>query len=240
MRASLFFAAALVCAAPVFAQTKVFTFDEALSRASVSLAATPQGAVSWVSGSVYRLSKDGVERFIDARTGKEVPQPKEGAVGQQAAPAAPGGRRRRAVSGSLTSPDGRWTAYVKNNNLYVKDSQGGSDRQLTKDGSATILIGILDWVYDEEVYGRGSRYAIRWSSDNKHLAFLRLDESGVKKYRIQDHTKRLQEATEDWDYPLPGDPNPTAKLAIAVGGGRRAGLCRHAAFCRRRSSDRPV
>lgn len=61
---------------------------------------------------------------------------------------------------------------------------------------------------------------MRWSPDSKQVAFLRLDESGVKKYRIQDHTKRLQEGTEDWDYPLPGDPNPTAKLGIvSVEGG---------------------
>ena len=215
MRASLFFAAALVCAAPVFAQTKVFTFDEALGGAGVSLAPTAPSTVSWASGSVYKLTKEGVERFIDARTGKDVPQPKDGEAAASIA-AAPAGRRgRRAVGAGLTSPDGRWTASVKNNNLYLKDSQGGDDKQLTKDGSPTILNGILDWVYDEEVYGRGSRYAIRWSPDSKHVAFLRLDESGVRKYRIQDHTKRQQEGTEDWDYPLPGDPNPTAKLAIA-------------------------
>ncbi|MBB6052405.1 S9 family peptidase [Armatimonas rosea] len=220
MRASLLFAAALVCAAPAFAQTKVFTFDEALGGAGVSLSATPQGAVTWASGSVYKLSKDGVDRYIDARTGKEVPKPKDSTVEDTSRVTVAGRRGRRAVGTGLTSPDGRYTAFVKNNNLYVKDSQGGDDKQLTKDGSATILNGILDWVYDEEVYGRGSRYAIRWSPDSKHVAFLRLDESGVKKYRIQDHTKRQQDATEDWDYPLPGDPNPTAKLGIvSVDGG---------------------
>ena len=222
MRASLIFAAALVCAAPTFAfaQNKTFTFDEALGGSGVSLAATPQGSVSWVTGTVYKLSKDGAEKFIDARTSTEVPQPKGIEPGQPAGATA--GRRRRGAAGmSLTSPDGRYTAYVKNNNLYLKDSQGSDDKQLTKDGSTTILNGILDWVYDEEVYGRGSRYAVRWSPDSKHLAFLRLDESGVKKYRLQDHTKRVQETTEDWDYPLPGDPNPTAKLGLASveGGG---------------------
>ncbi len=220
MRTSLFFAAALVCAAPTFAQTKVFTFDEALVRSGVSLSPVPQASVSWASGTVYKLTKEGVERFIDARTGKDVPQPKDGSAGQAPSLTAGGRRARRGGGSSLTSPDGRYTAYVKNNNLYVKDSQGGDDKQLTKDGSGTILNGILDWVYDEEVYGRGGRYAIRWSPDNKHLAFLQLDESRVKKYRLQDHTKRQQEATEDWDYPLPGDPNPTARLGIvSVEGG---------------------
>ncbi|WP_309713236.1 DPP IV N-terminal domain-containing protein, partial [Armatimonas sp.] len=154
MRASLIFAAALVCAAPTFAfaQNKTFTFEEALGGSGVSLAATPQGSVSWVTGTVYKLSKDGVEKFIDARTSTEVPQPKQIEPGQLASATA--GRRRRGAAGmSLTSPDGRYTAYVKNNNLYLKDSQGSDDKQLTKDGSATILNGILDWVYDEEVYG---------------------------------------------------------------------------------------
>ena len=106
MRTSLFFAAALVCAAPTFAQTKVFTFDEALGRSGVSLSPMPQASVSWGSGTVYKLTKEGVERFIDARTGKDVPQPKDGETGQAPSAATGGRRARRGGGSSLTSPDG--------------------------------------------------------------------------------------------------------------------------------------
>jgi len=220
MRVSFLVAALVCCALPqaVQAQTKVFSFDEVINGAGVSLAPTPTASVSWASGGVYRLTKDGTERYFDARTQKEVAKPAESAPAP--APLAVAGRRRPQRRGGMTSPDGRFTVAVKNNNLFVTDTQSREEKQLTHDGSKTILNGILDWVYDEEVYGRGSRYAIRWSPDSKHLAYLRLDESGVKTYRLQDHTKRLQDTTEDWDYPLPGDPNPTAKLGIvSVEGG---------------------
>lgn len=222
MRVSLLIACLVFCSlnpAVTRAQTRVFTLNEIINGTGVSLAPIPNGSVTWVSGSVYRLTRDTTEKYLDARTGQEVPAPKPEVI--SATPALGGGRRRgQRARGAMTSPDGRYTASVRENNLFITDTQSRVEKQLTHDGTQTILNGILDWVYDEEVYGRGSRYAIRWSPDSKRLAYLRLDESGVKTYRLQDHTKRLQESTEDWNYPLPGDPNPTAKLGIvSVEGG---------------------
>src|SRR5687768_1616846 len=52
------------------------------------------------------------------------------------------------------SPDGKKVAFVRDNNLYVVDL-AGRERQLTTDGSKDVLNGKLDYVYQEEVYGRG-------------------------------------------------------------------------------------
>ncbi|RPI23173.1 MAG: hypothetical protein EHM61_20405, partial [Acidobacteria bacterium] len=77
------------------------------------------------------------------------------------------------------SPDGKKVAFVRDNNLYVVDVEKGRERQLTKDGSPKRLNGLLDWVYQEEVYGRGDYRAFWWSPDSTRLAFLQLDEAGV-------------------------------------------------------------
>src|SRR5687768_8806315 len=53
------------------------------------------------------------------------------------------------------SPDGSRVAFVRDHDLYVVDVAGGAERRLTTDGSANVLNGKLDWVYQEEIYGRG-------------------------------------------------------------------------------------
>ena len=53
------------------------------------------------------------------------------------------------------SPDGRMISFVRGNNLYVEDlGMQRRERALTRDGSEKILNGRLDWVYQEELYGR--------------------------------------------------------------------------------------
>ena len=65
------------------------------------------------------------------------------------------------------SPDGRMVSFVRENNLYVEDlSMQRRERALTRDGSAKILNGRLDWVYQEELYGRGNFGAYWWSPDS--------------------------------------------------------------------------
>ena len=64
------------------------------------------------------------------------------------------------------SPDGRSVAFVKNNDLFVARLGAPGEKALTSDGSADILNGTLDWVYSEELYGRGNRRGYWWSPDS--------------------------------------------------------------------------
>jgi dipeptidyl-peptidase 4 len=117
------------------------------------------------------------------------------------------------------SPDGRLVAYLRANNLYVADVSTGRETALTTDGAAKILNGRLDWVYEEEIYGRGQKRAFWWSPDSSQLAFLRLDDGPVPTFPVVDHIPYEQQV-EQWDYPKAGDPNPLVTLGIAhVGGG---------------------
>ena len=71
-----------------------------------------------------------------------------------------------------------------------------------------MLNGKLDWVYQEEIYGRGKFRAHWWSPDSRRLAFLRLDEAQVPRYTIVDEIPQ-HPAVEVYPYPKAGDPNPS-------------------------------
>src|SRR5215213_7960038 len=112
------------------------------------------------------------------------------------------------------SPDGRWVSFVRGMNLFVVETVTAKEKQLTRDGSEKILNGYLDWVYEEELYGRGNKRGYWWSPDSKYIAFLRTDETPVPKFVLPDDTADNQRV-ENTDYPQAGDPNPLVTLGIA-------------------------
>lgn len=112
------------------------------------------------------------------------------------------------------SPDGKYVSFVRGMNLFVVETATGREKQLTRDGSEKILNGYLDWVYEEELYGRGNKRGYWWSPDSRYIAFLRFDESPVPKFVLPDDTETDQRV-ENTDYPQAGDPNPLVTLGIA-------------------------
>ena len=115
------------------------------------------------------------------------------------------------------APDGRWVSFVRGNNLFVVDVAKANEKQLTRDGregDKAIYNGYLDWVYEEELYGRGNKRGYWWSPDSKLIAFLRTDESPVPKFIIPNDIP-LEQNVETTFYPKAGDPNPIVKLGIA-------------------------
>jgi dipeptidyl-peptidase 4 len=118
------------------------------------------------------------------------------------------------------SPDGRMVSFVRGNNLYVEDlGMQRRERALTRDGGPKILNGRLDWVYQEEIYGRGNFGAYWWSPDSTSIAFLRFDENPVPEFTVVDHIPYYQRV-EVTPYPKAGAPNPNVQLGVvnAAGG----------------------
>jgi dipeptidyl-peptidase-4 len=116
------------------------------------------------------------------------------------------------------SPNGRLVAFVKENNLYVTDVAAPGERALTTDGTTKIFNGLLDWVYSEELYGRGTYRGYWWSPDSSKIALLRLDDRSVPEYTLVDDIP-YHPTLNAWPYPKAGDPNPRARIfVVAVGG----------------------
>ena len=111
------------------------------------------------------------------------------------------------------SPSGKHAAYIHNNNIYVADCESTEVRKLTDDKDAEILNGKLDWVYQEEIYGRGKFKGYWWSPDGANIAYLRLDESKVPRFNI-DNSLMFAQSLEEMHYPKSGQPNPTATLHV--------------------------
>jgi dipeptidyl-peptidase-4 len=111
------------------------------------------------------------------------------------------------------SPDGTQVAYLRGNDLCRVEVATARETRLTTGGSETVFNGRLDWVYQEEVYGRGSFRAFWWAPDSKHLAYLSLDETKVPVYTLMDDRFQPQKALMA-RYPKAGDPNPIARLGV--------------------------
>ncbi|MEM7166085.1 MAG: DPP IV N-terminal domain-containing protein [Planctomycetota bacterium] len=118
-----------------------------------------------------------------------------------------------AEEGAQLSPDGRWLAFVRDHNVFTVPTQGGTEVAVTTDGHAGLLNGRLDWVYQEEIYGRGTWDAIWWSPSSAACAFLRLEQSNVPTFPIVDH-RPFRVAAETMHYPKAGDPNPRVSLGV--------------------------
>jgi dipeptidyl-peptidase-4 len=111
------------------------------------------------------------------------------------------------------SPDGSKVAFLRGNDLYVVDVASAKETRLTTGGSETVFNGRLDWVYQEEVYGRGNFRAFWWSPDSKKLAYLQLDETKVPVFTLADDRSQPQKLLRA-RYPKVGDPNPIARLGV--------------------------
>ncbi|MXZ70115.1 MAG: S9 family peptidase [Acidobacteria bacterium] len=128
------------------------------------------------------------------------------------------------------SPDGTLVAFVRDGNLNVVDIDGQREVPLTTDGSERVRNGELDWVYQEEIYGRGNFRGYWWSPDSSRLAYLQLDDRDVPIFTVLDHIPYRPEV-EEWEYPKAGDTNPTVRLGmVRVAGGATtwADLARYA------------
>ena len=114
------------------------------------------------------------------------------------------------------SPDGKWLAYTRANNLFAYDLEHAVEHQYTSDGSDTIYNGWASWVYMEEILGRGTNSAaFWWSPDSTKLAFMRFDDSPVPVFPIY-HADGQHGELEQQRYPKAGDPNPWVRMGVVT------------------------
>lgn len=114
------------------------------------------------------------------------------------------------------SPDASHVAFVRENNLYVQKLSDLSVTPLTKDGSATLINGTSDWVYEEEL---DLRDGYRWSPDGKSIAFWQLDSSGVREFFLINNTDDSYSKPIGIRYPKVGEQNSAARIGVISASG---------------------
>ena len=117
------------------------------------------------------------------------------------------------------SPDGRLVSFVRDQDLYIVRIENGRELRLTQDGGGELSNGKLNWLYQEELYGRGNFKGYWWSPDSSHLAFLQLDDSPVPAFTLLDY-EPLYPSTRTTRYPKAGDPNPRARIGVVPVSGK--------------------
>jgi dipeptidyl-peptidase-4 len=108
------------------------------------------------------------------------------------------------------SPDGRYVAFVRDNNLFVTDLASGTETVLTTDGGEQVINGTSDWVYEEEL---DLRDAFRWSPDGRRIAFWRFDQSAVQTYYMLNADSLYPELVPV-RYPKAGTANSEVRIGV--------------------------
>ncbi|MDT8308059.1 MAG: DPP IV N-terminal domain-containing protein, partial [Bacteroidales bacterium] len=107
------------------------------------------------------------------------------------------------------SPDGSMVAFVRENNIFIKDLEKNLEIQVTKDGvEGRIINGTCDWVYEEEF---GFTDGFKWSPDSRHIAFYRFDESNVKEFQLE-YYGALYPYIYKYKYPKAGEDNSVVTI----------------------------
>jgi dipeptidyl-peptidase-4 len=103
----------------------------------------------------------------------------------------PGSRGRRGPGARAPSPDGKWSAFIKDYNLYVQNLDTEEETALTNDGT--------------EENGYSNRF--QWSPDSARLVVLRTRKGDERKvYLIESSPDdQLQPKLQDYSYLKPGD-----------------------------------
>ena len=111
-----------------------------------------------------------------------------------------GGRGGANAGPPLTmSPDGKLGAFIKDWNLWVRDTATKQERQLTTDGSR-----YFGYATDNAGWTRSDRAILLWSPDSKKMATQQQDERNVREWHMT-NVRVGQPDLQSWPYPLPGD-----------------------------------
>jgi dipeptidyl aminopeptidase/acylaminoacyl peptidase len=109
--------------------------------------------------------------------------------------------------GAARSPDDKWVALTKENNVRIRPADGGEEIALSKEGTA-----------EDGYAGR-----CFWSPDSKKLVVLRTKRVDERKIHFVQSSPRdqLQPKLVTLTYPKPGDPLPISKPHLFDVAGRK-------------------
>jgi hypothetical protein len=132
--------------------------------------------------------------------------------------AAGGGRGRGQAAGGgrggaridVPSPDGKRAAYIKDWNLWVRDTASGKETRLTTDG-----VPDFGYATDNAGWTKSDRAILLWSPDSTKIATFLQDQRQVGEMYLVS-TQVGHPKLEAWKYPLPGDENVAMLTRVVI------------------------
>ncbi|MFP5470172.1 MAG: S9 family peptidase [Bacteroidia bacterium] len=113
------------------------------------------------------------------------------------------------------SPTGDRVAFVRDNNLFIKNLNNNKEVQVTDDGEYNKIInGATDWVYEEEF---GFDKGFQWSPTGRYIAYYKFDESHVKEFQMAMYGTLYPEQYK-FKYPKAGEDNSVVTIHVAAVG----------------------
>jgi dipeptidyl aminopeptidase/acylaminoacyl peptidase len=108
------------------------------------------------------------------------------------------------------SPDGKLAAFIRHDNLWVRNLATGAEKPLTTDG-----VNDFGYATDNAGWTKSDRPVLLWSPDSKKIATFQQDQRGVGEMYLVE-TKVGHPALRAWKYPLPGDETITTIQRVVI------------------------
>ncbi len=182
-------------------RTRQPAFDQARLAQAIGTSAGAQIDPSRLPFATFDLSRDGREITFTARERRWTCDLtaytciSEGTTGSPPAAAT-------APPNSVSSPDGRLAAFIRDHNLWARDLTTGQDRQLTTDG-----VEHFGYATNNAGWTRSPVPLVAWSPDSRRIFTFQQDARGVgDMYLVTTNVGHPE--LQQWRYPLPVDTVP--------------------------------
>jgi dipeptidyl aminopeptidase/acylaminoacyl peptidase len=186
-------------------KTRTVAFDHARLAAALSTASGKSYTAARLPFRSFTFAPD--EKAIAFATGDKSWKYDlaSGQVSPDATPATPPGPN---ANNEEVSPDGKLAAFIKDNNLWVRDTKTNQLTQLTTDGAPDY-----GYATDNAGWTHSDRPVLRWSPDSRKIATFRQDQRTVSNMYLV--TTNVGKPTlKSWKYPLPGDNIATIERVV--------------------------
>ena len=175
-----------------FDQSKLATALATASGRAVAAARLPFRSFSYSpDGRAVAFTDQGKRWQYELASGQLTPD----AAPEASSPANPN------AANEVVSPDGRLAAYIRDYNLWVRDTKTNQLTQLTTDG-------VKDYGYatDNAGWTTSAAPVLRWSPDSRKIATFQQDQRKAgAMYLVTTNVGHPR--LDSWKYPLPGDPD---------------------------------
>ncbi|MFO8060874.1 MAG: DPP IV N-terminal domain-containing protein [Bacillota bacterium] len=130
---------------------------------------------------------------------------------------------RKTREGESVSPDGRWAAFVRDHDLWLRCLETDEEYRLTTDGEEDSAYasrpGACLSAVTDRLRGTTAEPALKWSPDSKRILTHRLDERRVEKTCLLQSVPTgggYRPVPHFYRYPLPGDGHVATAHMLVV------------------------